>query len=143
MIDEALTAESGNLAEILLDPTVSIVAHLTKLPIPEDASGLTLADLIECDFPGYAPWKITDWDIMQHEDDFMGEAISEPIQFASTGPIIEQLAFGMFVTIQREGGDPVLWQLFRFDESYAFQYLGRPFECQVRIDSCDDSPLPD
>jgi hypothetical protein len=126
-----LTGELAALMDWLSDPSRTIVAHLSKAPISFTTGQISLTDLVEADFPGYAPVTIDSWDPIDFEDDLYGEAVSGELQWQA-GPIVTpQSIYVAYLTIV-EGSNPVklLWPVVlplpyvigAQDETFAFMF---------------------
>lgn len=139
---EILTGESLNLQEVLNDPTVLIVAHLAKNDIPPDFDKLLLADLVECDFDGYSPIEIMNWDVFQHEDEFLGEAVSEPLLFTAGDAIVPQRASALYLVLYHVDEQVNLWRVYPLEPEFFFDVPGRELLKQIRVSSYDDTATP-
>lgn len=51
--------ELAEIDAMMADPLFQIVARLAKGPADSQDNAIALADLVECDFPGYAPIPLT------------------------------------------------------------------------------------
>lgn len=142
MIDEGLTFESANLATLLDDPTVAIVAHLAKNAIDPEFNYALIGDMVECDFDGYDSVQLGDWDITQHEDDFVGEAISAPLEFTAGDAIVPQKATAVYLAIYRTDDVPRIWRVYPLEPNFMFDLPGRTLRRQIRVTSVDDTQEP-
>lgn len=140
---DTLSGESLNLSNTLADPTLTIVAHLGKTTIDLDAGApILLNQLVESDFPGYAPIVDPSFDVFQSDDENHGEAVSDPLRFTAGALTVPQAANVMYLTIQR-GNDPAyLWQCFPLAQAWNFDVQGRSYAAQVRLHSLPDAPAP-
>lgn len=141
---DVLTGESLALSTLLNDPTEQIVAHLAKSTIGEGQTITALNQLTECDFPGYAPVQIVNPDCFQTEDEFIGEAVTDPIIFTASDDLVTpQLATAVYVTWKRGADAPLLWRVYPLVGGYVFDLPGRKLPCQLRINSLSEQTVPD
>lgn len=95
-----------DLNELLSDPTVQIVARLAQLPTVINPDELTLAQITECDFPGYAPFTYTPQLETAAEDELYAEMGVYNVEFQVGAIVTPQRIVGIYVTAHR-GADPV------------------------------------
>ena|ERR1041385_8944607 len=139
---DPLTDESLVLSTLLNDPTVSIVAHLGKTTIDLEQGNYVLSDIIECDFPGYAPVAPVTFDAFQLPDPIQGEAVSQPIRFTAGAIVTPQAATCAYITVQKQGEAAVLWQLFPLLNEWIFDFAGRSYAFALRVRSLSESFTP-
>lgn len=126
----------GPLAAVLegmLDPAFVMVARLAKGPIGVPELSLALGDLVEADFPGYAPVVLTA--DLEHAWEMDG--------YGELSPIIAQFVVGALVTPQRlthvyvtktyEGADPSLVVAVPFTQDYWVNTPNTTLEFDVSI----------
>lgn len=95
---------TGQLAELMTfleDDSNVIVAHLAKNPIATDADVLTLADLVEADFPGYAPIPLANFDPQDYGDDTLGEALCGELNFEAGAIVQPQTVYAVYLTLKQ------------------------------------------
>lgn len=96
----------------LNDPTRQIVAHLAKNFIPQAVDTIQLTDLVECDFPGYAPVRIDDWRGVDFENDNYAEAVSGELEWsAGDGIVTPQTICVCYLTLQTTGAVTLWWPI--------------------------------
>lgn len=142
-MSDILTDESLALSETLNDPTLTIVAHLGKTTIDLDAgTPVLLNQIVECDFPGYAPIVDPAFDVFQHAEAVHGEAVSDPLRWTAGAIVTAQAANCLFLTMQRGADAPKLFQVFPLATPWNFDLLGRSYAAQVRLHSLSEAALP-
>ena len=139
---ETLTGESLNLREFLADPANVIVAHLSKHAIALDGAPLEAGDIVECDFPGYAPQRISDVDVMQDEIAAAGEGVSQPIVFVAGAIVTPQQAHALYLTVVKGPEALIIWKVFPLLPPFNFDVPGRHLTKQIRFTSLDDTATP-
>lgn len=100
---------------LLTDPTVSIVARLAKSPRVTEPDAIALADLVECDFPGYTPFVYTPKLTGAQEDEFYAEMATYNVEFMSGVLVTPQFVTCLYVTESIDGQDPRLLGVALFD----------------------------
>jgi len=98
----------GPLEEVynaLIDPAFVMVARLAKGPIGQPDRTQLLADLVEADFPGYAPVTLTADLEEAWEGDEYGELSPQIVEFSVGTLVTRQLVTHFYVTKTWEGGD--------------------------------------
>lgn len=104
--------ELSTLVAWLNDPTRTIVAHLAKNFIPQDVESIQLTDLVECDFPGYAPIRIDDWAGVDFDEDTYAEAVSGELEWVASDAIVNPQAINVaYLTIQDGGPLHLFWPI--------------------------------
>lgn len=135
---DVLTGESLVLQNILQDPTVEIVAHLSKSTIDWDGRVDPATQLVECDFLGYVPVKLENWVCLQSDDPDAGEALSQPIMFQSWDNVVPQLATAVYLTLKKGAGQAKVFKIFPIRPAFGFEVGERPYTCRVRMNSHAD-----
>lgn len=140
---DVLTGQSDELSQILTDPSNTIVLHLAKNPTATlDLVG-SLADLRECDFPGYAPVQIVNPDVFEGDDVNVGEAVSDALTFqASSALAVPQVAYAAYLTWQNGAGPINLKDLYELKGGFTFDVPGRIFRVRIRFSSFADNVTP-
>jgi len=105
---EILEGEAANLMHLLEDPANKIVVHLARMPIPDDVDSVILANIQECNFPGYGPQIAVGFTNVETDDDFFGEAVSKVIEWIAGDIVTPQLVTAEYVTIKRGDDEPYL-----------------------------------
>lgn len=96
------------LNQALLEPTRTIVARLAKNPIVNSPDKLLLADIVECDFPGYTPFTYKPNLEGAQDTEFYGEMAPYRIDFVVGDIVAPQQVVAVYVTEHIEGQDPTL-----------------------------------
>lgn len=94
-----LIGELASLMGWLRDPSRTIVAHLAKNAIADSIDSLALTDLVECDFPGYAPITLSEFTPEFIGDDAYGEANSQECAWTISNPTAMQGITCVYLTI--------------------------------------------
>jgi hypothetical protein len=128
-----LTTATATLLDYLQSPTVTIVARLAKNSIDPEIEAPVLADLTQCDFPGYAPITDLGFDAVDANEGVAGHVLSADLEFAAGAIVTPQLCTAFYLTMQEEGHAAVLMHLEIFPEPFSFERAGQTFKRRVRI----------
>lgn len=134
---DTLGIAASNLLTYLQNPAVLIVAHLGKNPIAKDVAQILLTDLVECDFPGYAPVPIKDWEIVEEEGDDYAEALSPEIYFQAATIVTAQQIFSTYLTISEGSNPPVLFQANLLDQPVTIDTEDQAYGINVRFSNAE------
>jgi len=137
-----LTGELAALMSQLEDPDTAIVAHLGKNPIPSTVDVIDPTTLVECDFPGYAPVKLTDWEPIFLDDDNYGEADSGEVDWTAGAVVAAQVITCVFVTVQVGDSPERIWDVIVLPEPVAINLPGDLFWFSFRAQSANIDSLP-
>lgn len=130
--------QSDLLATVVNDPTVPMVLHASKNPIPDDAGSLDLATLVECDFPGYAPVTLDTFAPTYNDDPTIGDCLTDVIRFeASDALVTPQTIWFVYVTRHPAGQPAQLMRVFGLDNPFEMNEPNKAFEIQVRASGID------
>ncbi len=139
---DALTGHSGVLQSLLSDPGTTIVARLSKQPIAINGPPLTLADIVECDFPGYAPITVVGWGVEQNPNPIYAEAVSPNLVFVAGALVTPQDCCSLYLTISLGGGATQIWRTYPLVPRFTFDVPDRTMQKVVRVKSFDDTITP-
>lgn len=112
----------AHLVETMADPLLEIVARLAKGPTSILDAPVALADLVECDFVGYAPIRLTAGLNEAVDDPFYAEADSQSLQWIVGAINATQPIVGLYYTSRYNGGAWGLVTLVPFDEPFSAYY---------------------
>lgn len=116
-----------------------IVAHLAKAVNADPDDVIALADLVECNFPGYAPVMITDFEDVEPDNQDLADVLSAAIQFTAAGLTTPQTAVAFYLTAH-VGSDPAgFLSLEFFGDGFTFMVDGDQLVRQVRFERSLDS----
>lgn len=77
-------AQTAALKTTFNPPATPMLLHAAKSPIPDGVFEVQLADIVECDFPGYAPIPLNDFDETEADyGDDVGEVLTDVHTFAA------------------------------------------------------------
>lgn len=125
------------MATFTLDPLRVIVAHLAKNTIDPAYPDLALADLVECDFPGYAAVQIDTWHPEMDNEDDLACCKSDLISFQTGNVLVPQRATIFYVTKVYDGGAPELFHLEYLDEGKVIFRAGQTIDRIFRLTFAD------
>lgn len=137
MEEDELSGESLSLFQNLNNPAVSIVAHLAKSPIDPELDSIALEDLVECNFVGYAPIPITDWNVFEGEAPDLGEALSPMLEWVAGEDVATQPVTLVYITMQTPGNPIVMLDSQIVTPHFQMDAEGRTFARQYRLYSFD------
>lgn len=126
----------GPLAEIyegLSDPDFVMVARLAKGPIGQPDATVLLADLVEADFPGYAPVTLMADLEEAWEEEGYGELSPQIVQFTSGTLLAPQAITHLYVTKTYAGEDASLVMAIPFTEPFYIRESDGVFEFDIGI----------
>lgn len=132
---EVFSGEAAVLDAQLQNPAVHIVAHLSRSPIPADEGQIALADIAECNFPGYAPIRLVNWAVTPGDDDGYAYAVSEEITWESSVIVTPQEATFCYLTTVAGEGPIQLISIMKAEEKIVFDKEGRKFSCSFTLTS--------
>lgn len=123
-----------NLIASLRTSGTQIVAHLAKAYTFDPEGPATLPQITECDFPGYAPVVITDWEDVRPGDPDVAEVLSAMLHFEADETITTpQQAVLFYVTGEKTGVAIVIMDLEIFSHPFIFAYPGDFIDRQTRV----------
>lgn len=133
-----LSGETAALVEHVSNPAVSIVMHLAKNAFAADLESVLLADFVECDFPGYAPIRLTEFIAEDTDNAALGEVVSEYAEFVAGDLVDPQQISAVYVT-QQVGDNPaqLLWPYFP-DFPVLMTKKGETYRKRFRLTSLAD-----
>lgn len=137
-----LVGELAALMDLLTDESNQIVAHLGKNAIPSNAELVAAADLVECDFPGYAPIRLTEWTPIFLDDDFYGEADSGEVEWSAGNIVTPQTITCVYVTQKIGDADAGVWNVIVLREPITMALTGDLFWFSFRAQSANIDVLP-
>lgn len=115
----------AHLVETMADPLLEIVARLAKGPTSILDAPIALADLVECDFAGYAPIPLTATLNEAVDDPYYAEADSQSLQWVVGAISAVQPIVGLYYTSRYNGGAWGLVTAVPFDEPMQAYYQGQ------------------
>lgn len=128
-----LEGEAANIGALLANPAVTILARLAKSTMPLDTAPLTLGDLTEADFPGYAAVPITAAEEIFINEQNYAEVITNTPQWTAGPMVASQDVTAVYLTI-KVGTDPEkLWNVEVLPRPFRFEEEGQYFEREIRI----------
>lgn len=128
-----LEGQAAQIDALLTNPSIAILAHLAKNPIPLDVEGQTIDDMVECDFPGYAPQPIEEaTEVFINETNY-AEVICGIVTFTAGAIVAPQSAYALYVTIQNGAGPVKLWAVENFPSPVVFENEGQILEREARL----------
>jgi len=135
---DALLAEPVALLAFLARTDVTIVAHLGSQDIPDDLDQVSLSDMVECTFNGYAPVTLTGVpDIVDNEDDY-AEALYPPVEWTAGDTIAPSRITCVYTTLTVTGVDTKLFIFEPFEIPIIFDTPGQSMRRQIRVISAPD-----
>jgi hypothetical protein len=135
---DPLLAEPIALLAFLARPDVSIIAHLGTQDILDDFDQVSLSDMVEASFDGYAPIPLSGVpEIVDNEDDY-GEALYDPIEWVAGSAISPTRITCVYLTLTGGGNPAKLMQLEPFDIPIIFDTPNQSMRRQIRIISATD-----
>ena len=117
----------------LTPPNATIIARLAKSVTAYGDDGINLNNIVECDFPGYAPIVLIDWEDVDPGSVDGVQVLSAVIQFQPLNLITPQAAVAFYLTIS--AGSPQetgLYKIELFDNTFVFDADNVVLERQVR-----------
>lgn len=125
--------QSELLANVVNDPTVPMVLHASKNPIPDESVALDLSTIVECDFPGYAPVTLDSFAPTLNDEPTIGDCLTELIRFeASEALVTPQMIWFLYITRHPAGQAVQLMRVFGLDEPFEMNERNKALEIQVR-----------
>ena len=137
-MDPELTGESLELWEFVNNPAAKIVMHLAQNVIPGEVDTVALGDFTECNFPGYAPIRLTEWDALETANDNLGDVASSYVEFIAEAIETPQLITAVYVTIQDGTGPIYLMWVYYLDQPLLVGEAGHMYRKRCRITSLAD-----
>lgn len=126
-------AQTALLVPLLNGPTLPMVLHAAKSPIPDDAVDVLLADIVECDFPGYAAIPLTGFDETVNDFADVGEALTDVLEFTPSDALVNaQPIFFYYITRHPPGHAVQLMQVVNLPVPIDVSVPGKPIQLQVR-----------
>jgi len=105
-----LSGMNLELGTFLQDPVNKITARLAQNAIAPNVDQIQLADLVECNFPGYTPHEIDEWENVDYDEEGYGQAITGPLSWSPQGIEEAQAITAVYLTISKDGApDVLLW----------------------------------
>lgn len=133
-----LSAEGLALDDFVNDADVAIVMHLAQNVFPLEVDSIQLSDFTECDFPGYAPVQLTEWDSLPTADELKGETLSEYAEFIRGKGNGSQQITAVYVTKQIGDNPPeLLWPEY-LDIPLLVSQEGQIYRKRFRLNSLAD-----
>lgn len=126
--------------QAVIDPAFVMVARLAKGPIDQPDRTVVLADLIEADFPGYAPVTLTADLDEAWEGDGYGELSPQVASFSVEALVTPQRLTHWYVTKTWNGADTSLVVCVPFTEPFHVREPDSVIEFDVNIAGVE---LPD
>lgn len=133
-----LSGEAASLNEYVTDTDNEIVMHLCKNVFAMELDRALLADMEECDFPGYAAVRLEEWIDQPTDEDALGETVSEFAEFIAGVMLENQLCTGVYVTIKEGNEAARLLDLQVFDVPLLFTTEGQILRRRYRAFSLAD-----
>lgn len=126
-------AETAALKALMNNPATPTVLHASKMPIPQEAETIALADIVECDFPGYAPIVLDDFDDTDNDYQEAGEALTSVREISSNNDLVapQPICF-LYVTHTPDGGARALMEIINLPEAIIINVPNQAVQFQVR-----------
>lgn len=105
---DPLSPAQAEIDALVSNPAASILVRLAKSAIPETLDKIELADLTECDFPGYAAVAVNQVEYEETVDAEIAVARPEDAVFTAGVIVAPQLVTACYVTTQLPGEPAVL-----------------------------------
>lgn len=122
-----------DLATQVADPLLQIVARLAKAPIGQQGAPLSLATLVECDFPGYAPVPIvTNLELAYDAPDY-GEMTPVVAHFETGAIVTPQRITHIYYTKTYNGANAGFLSGVAFNTPLIADTPGQGFDFEVRL----------
>lgn len=135
-------APGGILADLntmLADQNFVMLAHLAKGPQNNLLDPVTLNELVECDFPGYAPVRMNRDLSNAFENEWMAEMSPQHLEFVVLAIAQPQMVTHIYYTKVYDGGAPLLISAVPFDTPINVYYPGQKVEFEAVIFGTKDS----
>jgi len=116
-----------------------IVARLAKAINAPTDDVITLADLVECDFPGYASVPLNDYEDVDPDAVDNREVLSAIVEFIAAGITTPQSAVAFYITGKQGAGAVGLIDLEVFNGEFHFAKDDDKLQRQVRFNQSLDS----
>lgn len=114
-------------------PNATIVARLAQSVTSDDSDVIDLSAIVECNFPGYAPVILDDWEDVDPGSEDAAQLVSAIIQFMADGIDLPQEAVAFYCTITAPGVDVTgLFSIENFPIPFTFAKDGDFLERQIR-----------
>lgn len=127
------SAETDRVLAQLREPSRVILARLHKNTINPLADLIVLGDLVECDFAGYAPVRLTNWTEEEPLDDDYAEVFSDDIVIAAAAGVEPQTIGGWYLTVEGDGNALSLMQTFPLEAPFVIELEGQEIGKRFRI----------
>lgn len=120
-------------ATAVADPLRTIVAHLAKGPTDYSGEAVLLADLVEADFPGYAPIEVRPDLVNAVEGDTYGFMSPVVLHFEAGNIVTPQAITHIYYTMSVDGVNGGLLSVVPFDNPQVLRAPGDSleFECNI------------
>lgn len=117
----------------LWDDTRTVRIRASKSPINQLVDTLIPADIIECDFPGYAPIENPTWTPELIDDESYAEAYSQDLTFEAGAIETPQSITALYMTVQPDGGAETIRQVWVLPAFILMGIEGQRFTKRVRM----------
>lgn len=124
---------SDALADYLNDPTAPVSLRLAKTKLATNVPTLLPADIVECDFDGYAPIVISDFYPVIDPADEVAEVVSNEVSFVGGDALATpQLVHAAYVTRHHDGDAVQLLEVVAYDPPLVMTLPGQSIDLLVR-----------
>lgn len=137
-----LVGELSALMDMLQSESNEIVAHLGKNSIPSASETILPTDLVECDFPGYASMRLTEFSPVFLDDDNYGEADSGEVEWKAGNLVTPQTITCVWITQKIGDQAATVWQVIVLKEPITMLNPGDLFWFSFRFQSANVDVLP-
>lgn len=126
-------AETAALKELMNNPAAPMVLRASKTQIPQNAETIALGDIVQCDFSGYAPIVLDDFDDTDNDYEEAGEALTSVRQFGSDDDMVgsQEICF-LYVTQEPTAGPAVLMEIINLPMPICITGPNQAYQFQVR-----------
>lgn len=122
-----------DLMAALWDETITVRIRAAKSPITPDVDVLLPEDIIECDFPGYAPIENPTWVPELIDDESWAEAYSQDLTFEAGAIVTPQAITALYLTVQPDAGAETIRSVFVLPTFILMGIEGQRFTRRVRM----------
>lgn len=129
---EGLTTLNGLLDELNF-PLRKIRVRACKAALSFDADEIGLADLVECDFDGYSPVELKEWEPVLWDDADYAEVVGPDVQFTAGENVTPQTITALYLTIEDPGEAETVREIFVLPQPILFALPGQTFTRRIRF----------
>ena len=121
------------LVDALGDPLFQIVAHLAKGPIGQQAAPVSLATLVEADFPGYAPITLVADLENATEQEGYGELSPQRLEWTAGLVVVPQRITHVYYTYKYGDNAHSLQSVVAFDNPLTIDTPGQIINLEATV----------